>query len=913
MPADLVNDDGQTPLHLAVSSKDLAACQLVVANAASSSLHTEDKHGNSPVDLAMAGLLGGRSGDDGILDFLVQQGSAERKHEAQWFRAFCSAICSGSRVLIDVFVRHGRSLLDRHPTKGGTALHFAVHTATASTLEPIDLLVQAGVDVNAVDNDGVTALHIAAQRCDSGVVRCLIKHGAMVDAIDSGFGGTPLTGAIFGAKVDNARVLIDAGASAFHKVKAGRPLLHLAAQEGQREILELLITKGVPASTLDELGHTAAYWACQNGHLECIKFLVSQGLDLRAGKTDLMEEAITKGHIPIVEFLWKRGLPITESRLGLLHGSEDIHSSRWDVLYFLLRHVQPPKPAEGDGEDEAYKSTFPEPYLSFGFPILAAALLEAGRRLGTASLDSHSGALLLFTCAQHGFVSGTQTLLRAAPSLDEVQKYYAEPHGWRGLEIAVCKNNIALVKLFLEHGWDPNREDVRGRTSLHLAALCGASDVVEELLGECNIHHRDKDWNTPVHLAASCGSVAVLELLTGAGGDVNKQNKAGETPLGIACEQGHTEAVRWLLDHGSRCQMGHPSQSSPLHHAARLNNVDCMNALITSGSNVNAKCAGGNTPLHTAAKSGAWKAVSRLLEADADPNCLNHQGMTPLALALSHSDQSLETITKLLEKTTIDWDAPLSQNILFTACVGGNKPALTAVFARLNQARPNKAKKTVRRLLPELLAELCSSGPAANSTAFPFLLEYMHSSSKEVLSTTILVTTIRAGDDAELAQTLVNIDPENAYLRVPGLWTMLHFACQHGRLKIARVLLANGAPAWAKSESGMSPLGVARKYLKGDKLKDFVNLFRAYDAALDALREDEELQELIWAAEIGMLWDDDDEDEEDEVEDWEEEEDDEDHGTDDEEEEENVDQGEDESEAHSDNTARGGTANQEGS
>lgn len=195
-------------------------------------------------------------------------------------------------------------------------------------MAPIKLLVEAGVDVNAVDNDGVTVLHIAAQRCDADVVRYLVKHGAKVDAIDSGVGGTPLTGAIFGAKVDNARTLIEADANVFHKVNAGRPLLHLAAQQGQRGILELLLSAGVQASTLDEIGETAAYWACQNGHLECINFLTSQGLDLKAGKTDLMEEAIKKGHLPIVESLWDHGVPITEQYLGHLHGSEDIHRSR---------------------------------------------------------------------------------------------------------------------------------------------------------------------------------------------------------------------------------------------------------------------------------------------------------------------------------------------------------------------------------------------------------------------------------------------------------------------------------------------------------------------------------------------------------------------------------------------------------
>src|ERR1700730_16853030 len=69
VPTNLLNDEGQTPLHLAVSSRDLASCNLLVT--AGASLHTKDKHGKSPVDLAMAQMLNGHSIDDSILDFLV--------------------------------------------------------------------------------------------------------------------------------------------------------------------------------------------------------------------------------------------------------------------------------------------------------------------------------------------------------------------------------------------------------------------------------------------------------------------------------------------------------------------------------------------------------------------------------------------------------------------------------------------------------------------------------------------------------------------------------------------------------------------------------------------------------------------------------------------------------------------------
>ncbi|PNP74658.1 hypothetical protein FNYG_11994 [Fusarium nygamai] len=808
----LPNDEGQTPLHLAISSKNLVTCKLLVA--AGASLHMKDKYDCSPVDLAMDMLLNGQSTDDSIIDCLVQQGSASSEYQAEWFRAFYFAILNCKDILTDVFLQHGWNLLDTDPTTGGTALHTVI--ASTESLAPLKRLVKAGVDINAVDRKGVTPLHIAAQRRRTDSVKYLIQHGASVDAIDHGLGGTPLAGTIFGAKVNNARAMIEAGANVFHKLKSGRPLLHLAAQQGQQKILELFLLAGVPVNTLDELGETAAYWACQNGHLECIEFLITHGLNLQEGKTNIMEEAIRQGHIPIVESLCKNGIPITEACLYLLHGPEDINPSRWEMMYLILRHLRSRQAGESDAKNEGSYTRFTtEGYLSFGSLTLAAASLETGHEVGY--LDNKSCARLLFICAQHGFLTGTRTLLDIAPSLDEVRKYTVKPQGWGALEVAACEDGIELIKLFLERGWDPNREDTLGRTSLHLAALCGASDVVKELLHECNVHHRDKMRNTPIHLGAYGGSVQVLELLTTGEGDLNKQNKAGETPLGIACEQGHTEAARWLLEQGSQYQMGDALHLHPLHHSAHHNHVECMDLLITSGCNVNVKCAGENTPLHTAAKSGAWKAISRLLQADADPNCSDHQGMTPLALALMHADQSLDTITELLQKTSVDWDTTLSQNIIFTSCIGGNKHAITAVFTRLKQERPKRATKIVRRILPELLGDICSS-KSPNSAAFPFLLEYMHPSSKEVLSTTILVKTIRAGDDAELAQALVDIDPKNAYLRMPGLLTMLHVACRFGRVKIARVLLANGAPAWAENEEGLSPLGTAKKYLEGEEL-----------------------------------------------------------------------------------------------
>jgi len=62
---------------------------------------------------------------------------------------------------------------------------FAKDYATeGALLEAVQVLVARGVDVNAVNDKGQTAMHFAAQASD-GIVRFLAEHGARLDVKDS--------------------------------------------------------------------------------------------------------------------------------------------------------------------------------------------------------------------------------------------------------------------------------------------------------------------------------------------------------------------------------------------------------------------------------------------------------------------------------------------------------------------------------------------------------------------------------------------------------------------------------------------------------------------------------------------------------------------------------------------------------
>jgi len=80
----------------------------------------------------------------------------------------------------------------------GTGVFAKDYATEAQLLEAVKFLVElgadAGVDINAVNNTGQTALHIAAQASD-GIVKYLAEHGANLDAKDKQ-GRTPLDAAM---------------------------------------------------------------------------------------------------------------------------------------------------------------------------------------------------------------------------------------------------------------------------------------------------------------------------------------------------------------------------------------------------------------------------------------------------------------------------------------------------------------------------------------------------------------------------------------------------------------------------------------------------------------------------------------------------------------------------------------------
>jgi palmitoyltransferase ZDHHC13/17 len=175
--------------------------------------------------------------------------------------------------------------------------------------------------VHTSDAMQLAPLHHAAS-CPTGAatIQLLLQHAANVDAA-AAVGSTPLACAARRGLVDNAKVLLAAGADALRGYELGCSCLHLAVQFGRTALVALFIKHGVPADHLNSMvsvkclccSQLPLLMVCKEAAIT--KLLLAAGADAKAvtskGDTALHVAARHNCSVPIVCLLIKAGTAIS--------------------------------------------------------------------------------------------------------------------------------------------------------------------------------------------------------------------------------------------------------------------------------------------------------------------------------------------------------------------------------------------------------------------------------------------------------------------------------------------------------------------------------------------------------------------------------------------------------------------------
>ena len=163
-----------------------------------------------------------------------------------------------------------------------------------------------------------TELILAAERGETGRVLALLESGVDINATDAK-GRTAILAATHNNKPDTVKALIDAGADLnLRDHRNDNPLLYAGA-EGRLEIVKLMVEAGADTSITNRFGGTALIPAADRGHVAIVEYLLQHSdVDIDhindLGWTALLEAVILGDggvkHTQIVKLLVSHGADV---------------------------------------------------------------------------------------------------------------------------------------------------------------------------------------------------------------------------------------------------------------------------------------------------------------------------------------------------------------------------------------------------------------------------------------------------------------------------------------------------------------------------------------------------------------------------------------------------------------------------
>ncbi|MBS0656823.1 MAG: ankyrin repeat domain-containing protein [Verrucomicrobia bacterium] len=231
---------------------------------------------------------------------------------------FVRAAGQGDVDLLGLFLQAGMDK-NAQDARGWTAL---MKASEAGHKKVVKALLQYGAKTELTNADGSTALILAAGNDHHECVRALIDSAADVNAKNAK-GWTALAMAAYRGHAKTTEVLLKTSRDALAKSDALSRALMVSALLGHADIARLLLDAGAPVNTTIEKQQTALMFAAMGAKKDLVQLLLSRGAD-----TALMNQdgstasilALQKGHTEIAKIIdtYAANTPQTTNRSTVL-------------------------------------------------------------------------------------------------------------------------------------------------------------------------------------------------------------------------------------------------------------------------------------------------------------------------------------------------------------------------------------------------------------------------------------------------------------------------------------------------------------------------------------------------------------------------------------------------------------------
>jgi ankyrin repeat protein len=465
-------------------------------------------------------------------------------------------------------------------TSGSVVVPPVVDAAKRADREALRALIKRGVDVNATDGDGSTALLWVSHWDDTESADLLIGAGADVNAAND-LGATPLWAASMNGSAAMVERLLAAGGNPNLALRLGETPLMIASRSGNPAVVEMLLEKGADPDAQCCRGQTALMWAVAQKHADAVAVLLEHGADVHArsevwsslmwysspetqwfehgGNTALMFAARV-GDLASARHLVAAGANVNSTNAWGVSVLTMAVYANFGTLFVGDQGVG----SEGRGWFElAGQDNFQHRYTD---PEIIDFLLEQGAdpnlggekftALHAAIMHRNEGAVerLLARGADPNLPLGTWTPLRRLTHSD-----FAFHNSWVGatpLWLAARFGTPSVLRLLAHHGADP--------TFVHHVDTSGgegdrSEEVTTPLMAAVGLSRGGDGWLPETDSVTREAEVLeIVKVLVELGVDVNAAGPGGRTALDGARVLEYESVAEFLSSVGARSGAGRP-------------------------------------------------------------------------------------------------------------------------------------------------------------------------------------------------------------------------------------------------------------------------------------------------------------------------------------------------------------------
>ncbi|OJJ03051.1 hypothetical protein ASPVEDRAFT_889539 [Aspergillus versicolor CBS 583.65] len=554
--------------------------------------------------------------------------------------------------------------------------HWAAVQGQEKTLRALLEYPEIRANVNAKDNNGRTALYLAARSGSAPTVDLLLKHDVDVHARSKGTGiypglsepkgpwtalqawANPSQSSHWRRKTSKdefervGELLIQAGSDIEARDGQGKTPLFYWSMHDYSDVrtAPILLRHGANARALDNDGNSVLHEGTPyRNPVETIRLLIDAGADINhARKLDGATPLIAQAKV-----CWIDVNVFTEfgadANIQDADGNTALHwiCSNWvRSLAMLQEWVQFADPTIRNNagqtclynlrdDNDAYDRV--KIFLDNGVDLESRD--RRGRTVLLAACEKGKRQLIT-ALMQHG-ASATATDLENKTCLHILAQVALSSSDYGSKDRGVA---VDIMSRFMEAGVDINAVDINGNTAFHdainiddaFATLRAGAGALLELGADPNT--ADNQGRTVLHKIASLRAKSFADRFdwlqeAGISLDLHARDHQGYMPIHYAASVADLNVLK-LVEAGADPRVGINNRCNVLHISAGAGQASALGLLCKlytdHGWDINQPDENGRSPLHYAAASGSSECVFYLLQAGAAINVQDRQGLTPL-------------------------------------------------------------------------------------------------------------------------------------------------------------------------------------------------------------------------------------------------------------------------------------------